>query len=98
MTMKADGVLVTWISAKEQIQQRDRHGFIDVCGYGSNMEVHRNEVGCIATLEGHPTILSMMPFLCETPVRVSERIFVVEPEAARSMQGRFRHQKGKDSE
>lgn len=88
--MKADGIAITWIAPGEELEHRDRRGFVDVCGYGPGMECEHNEVGCIASITGKPAL--SRSGLWVTPIKVHERIFVVEPEAA---PGRFRHQKGK---
>jgi hypothetical protein len=79
--MKCEGVTITWIAPEEQIEQRDRHGFVPVCGYGS-VQPERGEIGCIARIRGKPQ-LTRIPGIWSTPIEVLERIFIVAPEGER---------------
>ena len=75
--MKVDGVTITWVSADESVDLRDRPDFIDVCCYDQVKPEH-NEVGAIVTRTGNPHLKHGM---WVTPCRYVERFFIVEPEA-----------------
>lgn len=75
--MKVEGVKITWIAADEEPEHRERAGFSDVCRYGSTAP-ERNEVGCICEAAGEPEFTGIVG-IWSTPVRVTERIFVVDP-------------------
>lgn len=75
--MTADGIKITWVSADESLDQRERPGFITPCQYGRGVPMEPNEVGAIVRATGKPTLHPSGVW--ETPCEYTERIFIVEP-------------------
>lgn len=76
--MIAEDVKITWVSADESIDQRDRPGFTPPECYGRGWGMERNEIGAITRRTRTPMAVELGMFVFQ--VTVLERIFIVEPE------------------